>query len=138
MMKYLLFISCFLVICCTALDSDKKITEQQDKIAVIAYYSGNSTLIDSFEIEKLTHIIFSFCHLKNERLSVDNKNDSITILKLVSLKQRNPSLKVLLSLGGWGGCKDCSELFSTENGRNNFANSVKELTDHFHTDGIDL
>jgi chitinase len=47
-------------------------------------------------------------------------------------------LKVILSLGGWGGCKTCSEVFSTAQGREEFASSVKELADYFHTDGIDL
>src|SRR5689334_1778397 len=67
---------------------------------VIAYYSGGPEQIDSFAIEKLTHIIFSFCHLKGNELTVDNARDSVTIVKLVSLKKRNPSLKIILSLGG--------------------------------------
>jgi chitinase len=105
---------------------------------VIAYYAGASQRLDSFAVEKLTHIIFSFCHLKGNRLTVDRASDSVTISKMVSLKARNPQLKVLLSLGGWGGCRMCSEVFSTGQGRNEFAASVKELTDHFKTDGIDL
>jgi hypothetical protein len=45
-------------------------------------------------------------------------------------------LKVLLSLGGWGGCGPCSEVFSTKNGRAEFARSVKQLLDGTHTDGL--
>ncbi|HEX7847164.1 MAG TPA: glycosyl hydrolase family 18 protein, partial [Chitinophagaceae bacterium] len=103
-----------------------------------AYYSGNANEIDSFEVEKLSHIIFSFCHLKGNRLSVDNARDTATIHKLVSLKKRNPSLKVQLSLGGWGGCEPCSPIFVVDSARKIFAASVKELCDHFKTDGIDL
>lgn len=106
--------------------------------SVIAYYSGNATRIDSFDVSKLTHIIYSFCHLKGNRLNVDDAGDSATIVKLVSLKKTNPGLKVLLSLGGWGGCKNCSPVFSTDAGRKEFAQSVKELNDYFKTDGIDL
>lgn len=105
---------------------------------VIAYYSSNAGSIDSFPIEKLTHIIYSFCHLKGDRLNVDDKADSLTIQKLVSLKSRNPRLKVLLSLGGWGGCATCSDVFSTAAARETFALSVKELAAYFKTDGIDL
>jgi chitinase len=47
-------------------------------------------------------------------------------------------LKVILSLGGWGGCETCSDAFFTSEGRQEFARSVKELNDYFKTDGIDL
>lgn len=112
---------------------------QQNKFAVIGYYSGKSPAqLDSFPIEKLTHIIFSFCHLKGTRLNVHDAIDSATIQKMVSLKKRNAGLKVILSLGGWGGCATCSDVFSTKEGRKEFAQSVKELSEYFKTDGIDL
>jgi len=108
------------------------------KISVIAYYDGDADQIDQYPVEKLTHIIFSFCHLKGNRLNVDKAKDTVTIQHLVSLKKRNPSLKVILSLGGWGGCQMCSPVFATAEGRQEFAKSAKELTDYFKTDGIDL
>lgn len=113
-------------------------TLPKQKTAVIAYYAGDAASVSAYPIEKLTHIIFSFCHLKGNELSVDNQKDTLTIRKLVSLKQRNSSLKVILSLGGWGGCEKCSDVFSTGEGRKEFAKSVKKLNDYFKTDGIDL
>jgi len=107
-------------------------------LTVTAYYAGNAARVDSFEAEKLTHIIFSFCHLKGNRLVVDDAQDTATIRKLVGLKKRNPSLKVLLSLGGWGGCETCSDVFADDNNRKVFARSVLELNNYFGTDGIDL
>lgn len=107
-------------------------------ISVIAYYSGNAGGVESIAAEKLTHIIFSFGHLKGDRLSIDNAADSLTIQKLVALKTRNPHLKVLLSLGGWGGCKSCSPVFARETGRTTFASSTRELLQYFKADGIDL
>src|SRR6266487_4480003 len=109
---------------------------QQNKISVIAYYAGDAKTVDEYPIEKLTHIIFSFCHLKGNKLTVDGKEDEETIRHLVSLKKRNPSLKVILSLGGWGGCKTCSEVFSTDTGRKEFARSVKDLCEEYETDGV--
>jgi len=107
-------------------------------LAVIGYYAGRNTAIDSFPTEKLTHIIFSFCHLKGNQLSVNNANDTAIIKHLVSLKEKNPRLKVILSLGGWGGCRTCPDVFSTDSGRHEFVASVKDLTTYFQTDGIDL
>ncbi|CAN5644961.1 hypothetical protein BH10BAC2_BH10BAC2_29890 [soil metagenome] len=108
------------------------------KISVIGYYAGDAQRIDAYPVEKLTHIIYSFCHLKGNQLNVDNKNDSLTIMHLVELKKRNPSLKIILSLGGWSGCEPCSLVFSTKEGRDEFAASVKHLNEYFKTDGIDL
>lgn len=108
------------------------------RTAVIGYYAGRSTALDSFATDKLTHIIYSFCHLKGHQLSVNNARDSATIQHMVALKNKNPQLKVILSMGGWGGCRSCSDVFSTRKGRNEFAGSVRQLTEYFHTDGIDL
>ena len=112
--------------------------QQREPFAVIAYYAGRPTEIDSFQIEKLTHIIFSFCHLKGNRLNVNNARDTLTIQNMVALKRRNPDLKVMLSLGGWGGCATCSDVFSEKKNRKEFAKSVRELSEYFKTDGIDL
>ncbi|MFT4092679.1 MAG: glycoside hydrolase family 18 protein [Niabella sp.] len=112
--------------------------ETKPDFRVIAYYGGSAAKIDSFPVEKLTHIIYSFCHLKGNKLSVGRAADSLTIQKLVSLKSKYPKLKVLLSLGGWGGCASCSEVFATPKGRRIFARSVRGLKEYFHTDGVDL
>jgi len=106
--------------------------------AVIAYYAGRTTMIDSFEVEKLTHLIFCFCHLKGNMLSVGNARDSATIQRMVALKSRNPRLKIILSLGGWGGCQTCSPAFATRKGRREFARSARDLNEYFGTDGIDI
>ena len=111
---------------------------QKNDISVIAYYTGGPDDIDSFAVDKLTHIIFSFAHLKGNDLYIRNARDTTLIKKLVSLKSKYPNLKVMLSLGGWGGCETCSDVFSTKHGRKEFAKSVKEINKYFGTDGIDL
>src|SRR5689334_19439369 len=111
---------------------------QPNSMKVIGYFSGNAQEVDNVEATKLTHIIFSFCHLKANQLSVDSKNDSMTIAKLVALKKINPQLKVMLSLGGWGGCGPCSDVFASAKGREEFAESTLALNKKHHTDGIDL
>jgi chitinase len=118
--------------------STSVIGQPKNDFTIIAYYSGGPSDVDSLPAEKLTHIIFSFCHLKGNKLSVDNSNDSITIQKLVALKQRNSSLKVILSLGGWGGCAPCSDVFSTDKAIKEFAQSALALNKYFKSDGLDL
>ena len=114
------------------------LAQLKNNFTVTAYFYGGPDKVDSLEVEKLTHIIFSFCHLTGNKLTVDNEKDSQSIRKLVAAKARNSSLKVLLSLGGWGGCKTCSDVFSTAEGRNEFSESVLALCKTYGTDGIDL
>lgn len=108
------------------------------KCNVLAYYTGDSAHVDSFTVSQLTHIIFSFAHLKDSSLFIQNKRDSTAITKLVSLKQKYPRLKIIISMGGWGGCQNCSATFNTPEGRLQFATSSKLLLDYFGADGIDL
>jgi chitinase len=111
---------------------------QKDNFTIIAYYAAGPEGVDSIPAEKLTHIIFSFCHLKGNKLVVDNARDSLTLWKLVGLKQKNTQLKVIVSLGGWGGCPTCADVFATAEGRKEFSESVLTLSQHFRSDGIDL
>jgi chitinase len=108
------------------------------KKAVIAYYSGGLQALDSFDANKFTHIIYCFGRLKGNNLHLRGSRDTLLIQKMVAMKKTNKKLKVLLSLGGWGGCEPCSDVFNTETGRKDFARSVKDLTDFFGSDGIDL
>lgn len=113
--------------------------QNTSKPNVIAYYSGGRPLVvDSFPIEKLSHLIYSFGHLKGDSLYISKAKDSALIARMVALKTRNKNLKVMIALGGWGGCKNCSEVFSRKEGRKTFAKTTKELLDFFKADGIDL
>lgn len=111
---------------------------QKQGKAVLAYYAGSPERLDSFDATQMTHIIYCFGHLEGSRFKIASAKDTLVIQKMVSMKSKNPALKVLLSLGGWGGCETCSDAFFTEEGRTEFAQSVQELTMFFNTDGIDL
>lgn len=115
----------------------KSIAQTIKNPAIIAYYHGSTDDVDKYPVEKLSHIIYCFLHLNGNVLQ-DNENDSIAILRLSELKKRNPSLKVILSLGGWAGCKTCPEVFSTEMGRIEFATSAVKILRKYKADGLDL
>lgn len=112
--------------------------EARKPMVVIAYYMGDGSDIAKYKTDQLTHIIYSFLHLQGNKLAVDNAGDSLAITRLVALKKTNPKLKIILSLGGWGGCKTCSEVFNTETGRQEFAQSVLQLFKDYNADGLDL
>ncbi|WP_053058339.1 glycoside hydrolase family 18 protein [Pedobacter sp. BMA] len=108
------------------------------KTNVIAYYTGNGTVLENYPIEKITHLIYSFGHLKGDSMFIHNAKDSALIANMVALRKRNPELKVMLAMGGWSACPNCSEVFSRADGRKTFARTTKTLLDYFHADGIDI
>ena len=120
---------------CTSADAFKKTTTVP---LVIAYYSGDGTSIQQFDLNGVDQLIYSFLHLKGNQLAIDNAKDSISLMQLTGLKTKYPELKVLVSLGGWGGCETCSDVFNTEEGRIEFAQSTAAIIEHYNADGIDL
>ena len=134
MMPYRITSLCLLLI----LGFSKPQTTSAQKKAVIAYYSGSLAAIDSFNAKNFTHIIYCFGRLNGNDLKLRGEKDTLLIQKMVAMKKQNKDLKVLLSLGGWGGCAPCSGVFGTAKGREDFVQSVKSLTDYFGSDGIDL
>ncbi|MBL7766418.1 MAG: glycoside hydrolase family 18 protein [Chitinophagaceae bacterium] len=126
------------IFCITLLCFQDASAQTPNSFRIVGYYSGRSIPIDSFETQKLTHLIFCFGGLKGNRLLIHTAKDSDIIKSMVKLKAKHPTLKVMLSLGGWGGCQNCSDVFHTEKGRKEFAASVKEISNYFKTDGLDL
>ncbi|WP_422360217.1 glycoside hydrolase family 18 protein [Reichenbachiella sp.] len=140
-LKHLLFLS--IAIFWSACSPKESTTQESTESAkppldIIAYYSGSGSSISDYPIDKLDQIIFSFMHLKGNQLTIDNAEDSISLLQITSLKEQYPDLKVLVSLGGWGGCETCSSVFSTEENRKAFAASVVDVLKQYNADGIDL
>ena len=69
----------------------------------------------------LTHINYSFAHIKSDFETLDIKTES-RLKKIVALKNGNPNLKVMLSVGGWG-AGNFSEMAADESHRRNFCNN---------------
>lgn len=139
--KYLSIVS--LVVLATACSTQKAPKETAEKadssnLDIIAYYSGSGANITDYPIDKLDQIIYSFMHLNGNQLAIDNTEDSLSLLQITALKSQFPDLKVLVSLGGWGGCETCSPVFSTAENRKAFAESVVQVLKDYNADGIDL
>lgn len=105
---------------------------------LIAYYAGSGKDLSARHIEQLTHLIWCFTHVRNDSMVFDGRWDEHRALEAVALKARFPGLKVLVSMGGWGGCEPCSETFSRADGRRTFIATANALIDRCGFDGIDL
>jgi chitinase len=111
---------------------------QQKPFTVYGYFLGRPEMAEKIPVEKLTHLSFSFAHLKGDKIDLSSARDTLTLQTCVAQKKRNPGLKVIISLGGWGGCYSCSEVFGKEASRKVFASSVKKMLSDYKADGIDL
>lgn len=99
-------------------------------------YVGDRSLADmrDEDVRKLTHINVAFGHVVNDRISTSHLKNLDSLEKL---KEINPELTILLSVGGWtsGGF---SEAAATEEGRKLMAESAASICRDYAFDGIDL
>lgn len=108
---------------------------------VLAYVGGFRGLVDAEAIaaEKLTHINYAFVDVKNNRAWLHNlATDSTNFRRLTALKQRNPALKVLISIGGWAWSENFSDAVLSDTSRTAFAASAVAIVQAYGLDGIDI
>jgi chitinase len=111
------------------------------KPVVIGYVTGYSGLINPEQInaQKLTHINYAFVNVKNNQAYLDNaKRDSTNFVRLNSLKLKNPSLQILISIGGWSWSENFSDAVLTDSLRKGFAKSSVAIIRKYQLDGVDI
>jgi chitinase len=108
---------------------------KQTQYQIMAYLSDWSDWVErDIDVSKLTHINYAF------GVIVDGKVDGSHLKKvqlLSRLKERNPELKTVLSIGGWG-ADGFSDAALTEVGRNIFSESAVEFMVANNFDGLDI
>lgn len=95
---------------------------------VIGYVTGNGWTKEQIDATKLTHINYAFAvPAENGELAPLKPKDEANLAALTSLRATNKNLKILISVGGWGGCKYFSDAAVTDAARQKFANSAVAL-----------
>lgn len=84
----------------------------------------------------LTHINYAFGGVKPSFNGVELRNEQ-RLREIVALKEINPELKVLLSIGGWGS-GNFSEMAASTEFRESFCQDCARIVSSFHLDGIDI
>jgi chitinase len=104
---------------------------------IIAYVGGR-TNIWTVDAEKLTHINYAFGQVNDSgEVYLRNPNSPGHLAQIQALKAKNPGLKVLVSVGGWG-ADGFSDAALTEASREKFSASAVDLLKRYGLDGIDL
>src|SRR5215831_10771487 len=117
-------------------------TAQKNKPVIIGYVGGfRGKVIDpsSIDAKALSHINYAFVDVKDNRAWLHNeKTDTVNFRKLSELKNINPNLKILISIGGWTWSKNFSDAVLTDTSRQNFATSAVAIVAKYNLDGIDI
>ena len=107
------------------------------KYRIVGYVTGR-TNIYSISVEKLTHINYAFANVSADgQIFFKNADSSAHLSQLQALKSKNPALKIIISIGGWG-ADNFSDAALTNTSRDKFAGSAVDLIKLYALDGIDL
>lgn len=108
--------------------------------AVIAYIFPRDHVIQPSEVAaaKITRINYAFANIQDGRMVAVSPADPPNLATLVALKQQNPSLQILISVGGWLWSGNFSDVALTRDSRSLFIDSVIAFLEQYKLDGLDI
>lgn len=123
-----------LCIVCASCGSSQSAKEVKDSKVIIAYVTSWSRIMP--DPDYMTHINYAFGHVTETFNGVRIDNEA-RLKEIVALKGKNPDLKILLSIGGWGSGR-FSEMAADDALRLSFARDCERVVKEFSLDGIDI
>ncbi len=107
---------------------------------IVAYVFPRDTVLHDGDIaaQKLTRINYAFANIENGRIIPGFAHDNENLAFLVALKAQNPSLTVLVSVGGWLWSGGFSDMALTRKSRAAFIASAADFVTNHHLDGLDI
>jgi chitinase len=107
---------------------------------VVAYIFPRNRVIQPGQVpaRKLTRINYAFASIQDGRIAATGAVDAPNLAALVALKKENPSLQVLISVGGWLGSGNFSDMALTPESRLRFIDSVVAFMERYDLDGLDI
>lgn len=128
-----------LILSAQMLPAAAQLAKPAHSYVVIGYVTGNGWTKDQIDVQKLTHINYAFAvPAQNGELASLRAKDEANLAALTSLRTVSKNLKILISVGGWGGCKYFSDAALTDASRRKFANSAVALLKKHNLDGVDI
>ncbi len=107
---------------------------------VVGYVFPNGAILNQGQIDahNLNRINYAFAAIKDGRIVTATQSDAQNLEILVALKKENPSLTVLISVGGWLGSGNFSDMALAAQSRTIFIDSVMDFLSRYDLDGLDV
>jgi len=107
---------------------------------VVAYVFPRDAALQAGQINPhlVTRINYAFANIKDGRMVVGKDVDAQNLAYLTSLRKENPSLTVLISVGGWDWSAAFSDVSLTAQSRHTFIDSVMSFLRSYDLDGLDI
>jgi chitinase len=107
---------------------------------IVAYvFPQNSTIAASrIDPHAIDRINYAFSKIQDGRMAFASPTDPANFATLTALRRDNPSLTVLVSVGGWLGSGKFSQMALTHRSRAIFIQSVMDFLNLYHLDGLDI
>jgi chitinase len=86
----------------------------------------------------MTRMNYAFAAIQHGRMVVASADDATNLAQLIVLRKQNPSLRILISVGGWSGSTAFSDVALTPQSRAAFIQSALELLKSYDLDGLDV
>jgi chitinase len=107
---------------------------------VVGYVFLQDSVLQVGQIDphRLNRINYAFANIVDGRMVAGFANDTENLARLTDLKRENPSLTVLISVGGWLWSNHFSDVALTAQSRDTFTQSVMDFLKLHNLDGLDV
>lgn len=120
------------------------VPQSESRPMVVGYYAAWSKYSgftpSKIDANKVTHINYAFANISNDlKITLGYLDiDAANISQLNKLKETNPNLKTIISVGGWSWSGRFSDVALTQRSREVFADSVVDFIVKYGFDGADI
>src|SRR5579859_2960667 len=107
---------------------------------IVGYVFAQDAALQPGEVDpnSMTRINYAFANIADGRMVTGFAADAQNFAYLTALKRENPSLTVLVSVGGWLWSTNFSDIALTSQSRAIFIQSVMEFLATYKLDGLDI
>ncbi len=113
-------------------------SENPDRVIVGYVFPQNGTLPGPVDAHGMTRINYAFAVVRNGRVVLPEDEDRLNLTQLTALRKQNPSLTVLISVGGWLGSGGFSDAALDTKSRAVFVDSAIALVEQYDLDGVEI